>query len=145
MSNFWWLSLTFSCGNPRYLHWKVALLELYIKPVPVANFFSLDSSSRKSHKPLKMQKMKFLLAIFITLGLEFCVKAKALQIYNPPLYQKHLESGNFWKSHSNRVYFSFTRTALRFSFPDFTPSSDASWCLTDSQHWEIQVKTWVFI
>ena len=30
------------------------------------------------------------------------------------------------------------------SFPDFTPSSDASWCLTDSQHWEIQVKTWVF-
>ena len=42
-----------------------------------------------------MQKMKFLLAIFITLGLEFGVKAKALQIYNPPLYQKHLESGNF--------------------------------------------------
>ena len=32
------------------------------------------------------------------------------------------------------------------SFPDFTPSSDANnWCLTDSQHWEIQVKTWVFI
>ena len=30
------------------------------------------------------------------------------------------------------------------SFPDFTPSSDARWCLTDSQHWEIQVKTWVF-
>ena len=30
------------------------------------------------------------------------------------------------------------------SFPDFTPSSDANWCLTDSQHWEIQVKTWVF-
>ena len=101
MSKFWWSSLTFSCGNPRYLHWKEALLELYIKPVPVANSFSLDSSSRKT----KMQKIKFLLAILITLGLEFGVEAKTLQIHSHPLYQKHLESGNFWKSHSNCVLF----------------------------------------
>ena len=98
MSNFWWLSLTFSCGNSRYLHWKAALLELYIKPVPVANSVSLASSSRKSKKKRhpKMQIMKFLLAILITLGLEFGVKAKVLQIHNHPLYQKYLESGNFW-------------------------------------------------
>ena len=39
--------------------------------------------------------MQFFLVIFITLNVTFDVKAKALQIYNHPLYQKHLESGNF--------------------------------------------------
>jgi hypothetical protein len=57
--------------------------------VPAANSFSLDPSSR-NHKPPEMQKMKFLLAILITLGLEFGVKAKATS------NQKYLESGNFW-------------------------------------------------
>ena len=106
MSKFWWLSLTFSCGNPSYLHWKEALLKLYIKPVPVANSFSLDSEIlKKKPKETKMQKITYLLAILITLGLEFGVGAKTLEIHNHSLYQKHLESGNFWKSHSNCVLF----------------------------------------
>ena len=43
----------------------------------------------------------------------------------------------------NKIVFFFHKHDITIRFR-FSPSSDANWCLTDSQHWEIQVKSWVF-
>ena len=62
----------------------------------MANSFSLKAYSQTQIRKGKgSKKMKILLAILIILGLEFGVEAKALQVHNHPMYQKHSESGNF--------------------------------------------------
>ena len=57
-----------------------------------------------------------------------------------------ISNSNLWTA-KHLAHASCTELTLLWhydSFPDFTPSSDANWCLTDSQLWEIQAKTWVF-